>query len=171
MLEESIEYTWNEWKHQNRKMPTCKPITLKVTRILTCIQEEPAVSYRWTGWRADHTGQFRHHMSASPAVIVKKMVSHHLFLNIILSNFTARTERKVWCGRGKSLRNNRLKFKTSRELPIILEESIEYTSKERKHQNWKMSTCKPVGFTITRILTNYNNSKSNFPGTAPQSLK
>ena len=28
-----------------------------------------------------------------------------------------------------SLRNNRLKFKTSRELPNILGESIEYTSK------------------------------------------
>ena len=29
-----------------------------------------------------------------------------------------------------SLRNNRLKFETSGELPIILEESIEYTSNE-----------------------------------------
>ena len=37
--------------------------------------------------------------SASPAVIVRKVVDHHLFLNIIPSNFTARTERKVWCDR------------------------------------------------------------------------
>ena len=39
-----------------------------------------------------------------------------------------------------SLRNNRLKFKTSEELPIILEESVEYASNEWK-QNQKMSTC------------------------------
>ena len=51
-------------------------------------------------WGADHTGQFWHHMSANPAVIVKKMVDHHLFLNIIPNNFTARTERKVWCDWG-----------------------------------------------------------------------
>ena len=55
---------------------------------------------RKRGWGADHTGQFRHHPSASPVVIVKKMVDHHLFLNIIPSNFTARTEWKVWCDRG-----------------------------------------------------------------------
>ena len=46
------------------------------------------------------TGQFRHHPSASPAVKVRKMVGYHLFLNIIPSNFMARTERKVWCDRG-----------------------------------------------------------------------
>ena len=32
---------------------------------------------------ADHTGQFWHHPLASSAVIVKKTVGHHLFLNII----------------------------------------------------------------------------------------
>ena len=32
---------------------------------------------------ADHTGQFRHHPSTSPAVIVRKVVGDHLFLNII----------------------------------------------------------------------------------------
>ena len=52
--------------------------------------------------RADHTGQFRHHPSASPAVIVRKVVGHHLFLNIIPNNFTARTERKVWCDRAST---------------------------------------------------------------------
>ena len=50
--------------------------------------------------RADHTGQFRRHSLASPAVIVRKVVGHHLFLNIIPNNFTARTERKIWCDRG-----------------------------------------------------------------------
>ena len=49
---------------------------------------------------ADHIGQFQHHPSASSAVIVRKVVVHHLFLNIIPSNFPARTERKVWCVRG-----------------------------------------------------------------------
>ena len=39
-----------------------------------------------------------------------------------------------------SSRNNWLKFKISGNLPIILEESIEYTSNEWK-QNRKMSTC------------------------------
>ena len=39
-----------------------------------------------------------------------------------------------------SSRNNWLKFKTSGDLPIVLEESIEYTSNEWK-QNRKMSTC------------------------------
>ena len=57
-------------------------------------------------WGADHTEQFRHHPSASPAVIVRKVAGHHLFLNIIPSNFTARTERKVWCDRG--MRGNNL---------------------------------------------------------------
>ena len=50
--------------------------------------------------RADHTGQFWHHPSASPAVRVRKVVGHHLFLNITPNNFTARTEQKVWCDRG-----------------------------------------------------------------------
>ena len=41
-----------------------------------------------------------------------------------------------------SLRNNRLKFKTSRELPVIWEESIEeYTSNEWKQNRKIMSTC------------------------------
>ena len=50
-----------------------------------------------------------------------------------------------------SLQMIRLKFmETSGGLPIILEESIEYTSNKRK-QTWKMSTCNR----ITRILTDY----------------
>ena len=36
--------------------------------------------------------------------------------------------------------NNRLKSETAGELPIVLEESVEYSSDEWK-QNWKMSTC------------------------------
>ena len=43
-----------------------------------------------------------------------------------------------------SLKNNQLKFETSGELPIILEDSIEYTSNEWK-QNRKMSTCDRLG--------------------------
>ena len=42
-----------------------------------------------------------------------------------------------------SLRNNWLKFENSGELPIILEESMEYTSNELKG-NRKMSTCDPL---------------------------
>ena len=61
-----------------------------------------AYAYADAGWEADESGQFRHHLSASPAVIVRKIVGHHLFLNIIPSNFTARTELKVWCDRGMS---------------------------------------------------------------------
>ena len=58
-----------------------------------------------------------------------------------------------------SLRNNRLKLETSGKLPIILWgiyriKQKMYTSHKWK-QNWKMSTCnQPVGFRITRILTN-----------------
>ena len=51
-------------------------------------------------WGADHTGQYWHHPSASPAVIMWKVVGQHLFLNIVPNNFTARTEREVWCDRG-----------------------------------------------------------------------
>jgi hypothetical protein len=53
-----------------------------------------------------------------------------------------------------SLRNNRLKLETSGGLPVILEEFIEYASNKLK-QNWKMSTCKPVGFRITSIFMDY----------------
>ena len=53
-------------------------------------------------WRVHHIRQLRHHSSASPAVIVRKVVGYNLFLNIIPNNFTARTERKVWCDQGMS---------------------------------------------------------------------
>ena len=56
----------------------------------------------WEAWVVDHTGRFRHHPSASPVVIVWKVVGQHLFLNIIPSNFTAETGRKVWCDQGMS---------------------------------------------------------------------
>ena len=67
------------------------------------------ISYRWNGWGADHTGQFWHHPSASPTLIVWKVVGQHLFLNIIPTNFMARTKQKSWCDWGMSLRNNRLR--------------------------------------------------------------
>ena len=38
-------------------------------------------------------------LALSPAVIVWKAVGQHLFLNIIPSNFTARTGQNVWCDR------------------------------------------------------------------------
>ena len=42
-----------------------------------------------------------------------------------------------------SLRNNRLKFKMARELPIILEEYMEYIPYNKKTR--RMSTCKRLG--------------------------
>ena len=131
-LEESIEYTSNEWE-QNRKMSTCnQPVGFRITGILTnyaqtlpghCLTDVARVwidGGKFDGVfhlvhatipctkltklsGTDHTRQFRHHPSASSAVIVRKVAGHHLFLNIILSNFTARTEREVWCDRGISV--------------------------------------------------------------------
>ena len=61
----------------------------------------PIDKFWWLSHFGNHVeGQFRHHPSASPAVIVRKVVGHHLFLNIIPINFTARTEWKVWCDQG-----------------------------------------------------------------------
>ena len=40
--------------------------------------------------------------STSPTVIVCKVVDQHPCLNIIFSNFTIGTRRKVWCDRGMS---------------------------------------------------------------------
>ena len=74
-------------------------------------QGGPTANYGWRGWGADHTDQFRHRPLASPAVIVRKVVGQHLFLNIIPSNFTVGSGRKVWCDRGMSLKNYGLKFK------------------------------------------------------------
>ena len=54
-------------------------------------------------WGANHTSQFQHHLSKSPSVIVRKVVGHHLFLNITPINFTARTKRKVWCDQRMSV--------------------------------------------------------------------
>ena len=42
---------------------------------------------------------------------------------------------------GGSLQINRWKLKTSRELPIILEESIEHTPSNEIKQTQKISTC------------------------------
>ena len=84
---------WRQLTHPTTRL-SCKRFNSKVFPSLHPCR---SVSYHWG---ADHTGQFRHHPSASPAVIVRKVVGHHLFLNIIPSNFTTRIERKVWCDRG-----------------------------------------------------------------------
>ena len=68
ILKESVEYTSIEWK-QNRKMSACKPIGFSqfhvqlremiqfrgqtndpVRALWITAQEDPSVSYRWTGW-------------------------------------------------------------------------------------------------------------------------
>ena len=53
-------------------------------------------------WGPDHTvGQFWHHRSASPAVIEWKLMTQHLFLNIVLSSFMVGTKQMrslVWSG-------------------------------------------------------------------------
>ena len=98
-------------------------------------------------------------------IICKEFEWSQLFLNTIYGTRGA----SHWAGRivGRlqmnqlSLRNNRLKFKTSRELPVMLGESIEYTSNEWK-QTRKMSTCtrldlESVGSFLTML--------KNFPGT------
>ena len=79
-------------------------------------------------------------------------------LNIVTSTQHCSGRTGGWLQMNRlSLRNNRWKFETSGELPIALEESIEYTSNEWKQQTWKISTCnRPVGFRIfTRISTGY----------------
>ena len=68
-----------------------------------------------------------------------------------------------------SSRNNRLKFiETSRELPMILEKSIEdYTSNEWKQQIRKMSTCnQPAGSRFTRTLTDSIHMPKKLPSQA-----
>ena len=89
---------------------------------------ELSTSYIWTGWGVHHINHFWHHPLASRDVIVWKVMGQHLILNIIHNNFTAKIEWKVWCDRGMSLTNYRLKFKTSGILLTILEGSTEYTS-------------------------------------------
>ena len=55
-----------------------------------------------TWWGVDHSDRFKHHPSASPAIIVWKLVDQHLFLNLIPINFMAGTWQKVWCDRPMS---------------------------------------------------------------------
>ena len=54
-------------------------------------------------WGVDHTGQFKYHPLASPALIVWKMMGQHLFLNIIPNNFKVGTGQKLWCDQGMSM--------------------------------------------------------------------
>jgi hypothetical protein len=58
--------------------------------------------WMYCSWGVEHTGEFRHHMSASPIVIEWKVVAQHLFLNIFLSNFTTGTGHKFWYDRSMS---------------------------------------------------------------------
>ena len=67
------------------------------------------------------------------------------YLNLALKNLGLHVlglgeNRRLVADGPLSLRNNRLKSKTTRNLPIILEESTEHTSNEQK-QNRTMSTC------------------------------
>ena len=80
---------WNMYNLSNHQIPNPKWFV-------------PKMMLLWV-WGADHTRQYRHHPSASLAGVVRKVVGHHLFLNIIPNTFTARTERKVWCDRGMRL--------------------------------------------------------------------
>ena len=55
-----------------------------------------------------------------------------------------------------SSRNNQLKLKTSGTLPIIREESIEYTNiPQMKKVNPDDVNMQPVGFRVTRIFTDF----------------
>jgi len=47
----------------------------------------------WACWGANHTGQFLHHPTTSPTMLVWKVVDKYLFLNIIPNNFIVRTGR------------------------------------------------------------------------------
>jgi hypothetical protein len=97
---------------------------LSMSNIGTMARRVLVVSYKWISWGIDHTDRFWHHPLTSPAVILWKVVGQDLFFNIIPNNFTIGTDRRVWCDRGMSLRNNWLKLETSGEVPILLEVSI-----------------------------------------------
>jgi hypothetical protein len=49
------------------------------------------------GWGVDYIGYFWHPPLASPVVIMWKVVSRHLFLNIIPNNFMVGIGGKRWC--------------------------------------------------------------------------
>ena len=72
------------------------------------------------------------HMSKELIGLSDRVLSHWFPVWRISNHCLGRT--------GGWLQMNRLKLETSRELPIILEESIEHNSNELK-QNRKMSTC------------------------------
>ena len=59
-----------------------------------------------------------------------------------------------------SLRNNRLKFETSGELPITLKEFVDSIPQMNKAKLEDVNML-PAGFRITRILTDY---AQNLPG-------
>ena len=91
--------------------------------------------------------------------VIVKLIAH--MFAYTLNQGSGRTGGKLqmnWL----SLRNNQLKFETSGELPIILEESIEYTSNEWK-QNRKMSTCHRLDL---ESLGSWPTMPKNFPGIA-----
>ena len=57
---------------------------------------------------------------------------------------------------------NRLKFKTAGKLPIILEDSLEYTPILKK-ENWRMSTCNRLDLQTLGSSTGYDAQKSPRP--------
>ena len=66
---------------------------------------------------ADHTSRFWHH---PPAIMVWEVVGQHLFLNIILSNFTVGTGRKVRCGQSMSWSGNTMLLSSTIHNTIFL---------------------------------------------------
>ena len=97
--------------------------------ILVATNMTLTVRHIWTGWGVVHTGQFWHHPSTSPTVIIWKVVGQHLFLNMILKNLHGWNMMEIYgVIRAWVLRNNWLKSKTSGKVPDVLEESMECTS-------------------------------------------
>ena len=97
-----------------------------------CLQTEPIKENR----RMSTCNRLDLQTLGSPPVMHKNLLDHCVWG---WGQGSGRTGSSLQKNR-LSLRNNRLKFETSGEIPIILEESIEYASIEWK-QNRKMWTC------------------------------
>ena len=72
---------------------------------------------------------------------------------MVISGLTGARENRPLQMNRLSLRKNRLKLEASGGLRIILEESVEYASNEWSKP--EVVNMQPVGFRITRILTDY----------------
>ena len=102
-------------------------------------------------WGVNHTNHFRHHQSASPDVIVWKVVGQHLFLSIISNNFTAGTGRKVWCDRGMSGR--KVVSPTLLCLSVLFQNFLVVISTSSlKLKNWNRVVC----FLVNLVKTHYS---------------